>query len=93
MKIINENQALMLVLASFLNENASIDRSQILQLLNTRFPHLAAQANNNSADFSYRNHLLRKCESVANQSSASVLPQMPKMVMNMEKTEKDILPE
>lgn len=86
-KIINENQPLLLALAKALNENACIDRSQILQLLNSRFPHLASQASNNDTEFSYRELLLRKCASVPNQASVCVLNQMPALVMNIEKTD------
>ncbi len=91
LKIINENQSLLLELASLLNANACIDKEQIRQLLCTRFPHLAAQVTGNSSSgFSYRHHLLRKCAAASTQNPSCSLNQMPAMVMNMEKTEKEM---
>lgn len=94
LKIINENQPLLLDLASLLNANTCIDKEQIKQLLCDRFPHLAAQtSDNNFSFFPYREHLLRKCAAASTQNPLCSLNQMPALVMNMEKTEKEMQPE
>jgi len=87
LKIIRENQALVLALAALLNENAAISKPQIIQLLQSQFPHLEPFCVNNHADFSYRDHLLRKCATHSTQGT-TLTAQMPGLVLNMEKLEK-----
>lgn len=85
LKILNENIPLLLALATHLTENSCIDKKQILQLLSTQFPQLAAMATNSAqASFSYRDHLRRKCAAGANPQPHSSFDQMPKLVMNMD---------
>ncbi|OFY06273.1 MAG: hypothetical protein A2W93_09955 [Bacteroidetes bacterium GWF2_43_63] len=82
LKILNENIPLLLALATHLTENSCIDKKQILQLLSSQFPQLAA--NSAQSSFSYRDHLRRKCAAGANPQPHSSFDEMPKLVMNMD---------
>lgn len=94
LKIITENQTLVLDLASLLNTNNCVEKEQIKMLLFSSFPHLAAQISDEDAPyFPYRQELLRKCAEGSTPSPTCSLHQMLALVMNMEKTEKGMQPE